>query len=110
MLMRTLVALTAIVAFGTSHGWADAYRRQGILQGIITRHHHHAQMARYQQQPVAPAPYDGPTLVLHPASNIACNTPFRSTRALACDQPVWVYGSPCEIDLGLGRYRSCDWR
>jgi hypothetical protein len=45
---------------------------------------------------------------LHPASNIACNTPFRSTRALPCDQPVWVYGSPCEIDLGLGRYRSCN--
>ena len=55
-----------------------------------------------------PAPYAGPTLVLHPASNIACNTPYRSTRSLPCDQPVWVYGSPCEIDLGLGRYRSCD--
>ena len=40
--------------------------------------------------------------------NIACDTPFRSTRALPCDQPVWVYGSPCEVDLGLGRYRSCD--
>jgi len=53
-------------------------------------------------------PYDGPTLVLHPASNIACDTPFRATRALPCDQPVWVYGRPCEIDLGLGHYRSCD--
>jgi hypothetical protein len=56
----------------------------------------------------SPVPYAGPTLVLHPASNIACNTPYRATRALPCDQPVWVYGSPCEIDLGLGRYRSCD--
>jgi hypothetical protein len=46
--------------------------------------------------------------VMHPANNIACNTPYRSTRALPCDQPVWVYGRPCEIDLGLGRYRSCD--
>jgi hypothetical protein len=55
-----------------------------------------------------PAPYGGGRLVLHPASNIACMTPYRSTRALPCDQPVWVYGSPCEVDLGLGRYRSCD--
>jgi hypothetical protein len=56
----------------------------------------------------SPTPYSGPTLVLHPASNIACNTPYRATRPLPCDQPVWVYGRPCEIDLGLGRYRSCD--
>jgi hypothetical protein len=55
-----------------------------------------------------PAPYDGPTLVLHPAHNIACDTPYRSTRALPCDQPVWVYGRPCEIDRGLGRYQACD--
>jgi hypothetical protein len=67
---------------------------------------HH--LRRYHSQPApASAPYAG-TLVLHPASNIACDTPYRATRALPCDQPVWVYGSPCEIDLGLGRYRSCD--
>ena len=52
--------------------------------------------------------YGGGRLVLHPASNIACMTWDRATRALPCDQPVWVYGSPCEIDLGLGRYRSCE--
>src|SRR6266481_1364953 len=102
MLMRTVVALASILAFGTGHGWADDYKAP------TSRHHRHAQIARYQAQPVSPAPYNGPTLVLHPASNIACNTPFRATRALPCDQPVWVYGSPCEIDLGLGRYRSCD--
>ena len=28
--------------------------------------------------------------------------------AIPCDQSVWVYGSPCGVDLGLGRYRSCD--
>jgi hypothetical protein len=97
MLMRTIVALAAILAFGTSNGWADAYKSR--------RHHHRAHIV--QDEAALPPPYYGGTLVLHPASNIACNTPFRSTRALPCDQPVWVYGSPCEIDLGLGRYRSC---
>ncbi|SIN90136.1 hypothetical protein SAMN05443247_00577 [Bradyrhizobium erythrophlei] len=106
MLMRIVVALASLVAFGTSQGWADAYK----APKNYTRHHRHAHVVRYQQQPVAPVPYDGPTLVLHPAQNIACDTPFRATRALPCDQPVWVYGSPCERDLGLGRYRSCDGR
>jgi len=106
MLMRIVVALASLVAFGTSQGWADAYK----APKNYTRHHRHAHVVRYQRQPVAPVPYDGPTLVLHPAQNIACDTPFRATRALPCDQPVWVYGSPCERDLGLGRYRSCDGR
>jgi hypothetical protein len=95
MLMRTIVTLTAVLALGTSNALADAYKSR--------RHHHRA----YIDEIASPPPYYGATLVLHPASNIACNTPFRSTRALPCDQPVWVYGSPCEIDLGLGRYRSC---
>jgi hypothetical protein len=98
MLMRTIVTLAAILALGSSPGWTNAH----------TRHHRHAYMVRYQEQPVLPAPYGGGRLVLHPASNIACNTRDRATRALPCDQPVWVYGSPCEVDLGLGRYRSCD--
>ncbi len=100
MLMRTIVALACVLAFGTSNGFADSYKAR--------RHHHQAYVAGAEPPLVPPAPYRGPTLVLHPASNIACNTPYRSTRALPCDQPVWVYGSPCEIDLGLGRYRSCD--
>ncbi len=104
MLMRTIVALasvpTLVLALGTSNGFADVHKTR--------RHHHHARVFR-DVPPAGPiAPYGGPTLVLHPASNIACNTPYRATRALPCDQPVWVYGSPCEIDLGLGRYRSCD--
>jgi hypothetical protein len=97
MLMRTIVTLAAIVALGSSNGWADAHKAR--------RHHHGAYIVR--DGSALPPPYYGGTLVLHPASNIACNTPYRATRALACDQPVWVYGSPCEIDLGLGRYRSC---
>jgi len=101
MLMRTIVTLAAILALGSSNGWANAHK--------APRHHRHAHMVRYQERPVLPAaPYGGGRLVLHPASNIACDTPYRATRALPCDQPVWVYGSPCEIDLGLGRYRSCD--
>jgi hypothetical protein len=97
MLMR-IVALAIALAFGTSTGWADGYK--------APRHHRHADIIRYQEQAVAAPPYSG-TLVLHPRSNIACDTIYRSTRALPCDQPVWVYGNPCEIDLGLGRYREC---
>jgi hypothetical protein len=100
MWMRTVVALVAVLAFGASNGFADGQKAR--------RHHHHAHAVGAEPPVVPPAPYGGPTLVLHPASNIACNTPYRSTRALPCDQPVWVYGHPCEIDLGLGRYRSCD--
>jgi hypothetical protein len=54
-----------------------------------------------------PAPYGG-TYLLHPAHNIACDTRYRSTRALPYDQPVWFYGNVCEIDLGLGFYRPCE--
>jgi hypothetical protein len=101
MLMRIIVAFASILAFGTGNGFADAYK---------ARRHHHAEVVRAAPPVVATAPYDGPTHVLHPASNIACDTSYRATRALPCDQPVWVYGSPCEVDLGLGRSRSCDWR
>ena len=102
MLTRTVVALASVLTFGAGHGWAaDASK--------APRHHHrHAYIVQEDALIIPPAAYGGGRLVMHPASNIACNTQFRSTRALPCDQPVWVYGSPCEIDLGLGRYRSCD--
>jgi hypothetical protein len=99
MLMRTIVALAAVLALGTSNGWADAHKLQ--------RHHHRAYIVQHEPDIAAWGP-NGGRLVLHPASNIACNTRYRSTRAIPCDQPVWVYGSPCEVDLGLGRYRPCD--
>jgi hypothetical protein len=99
MLMRTIVTIIAVVVLGTSSGFADAHKGR--------KHRHHTRVVRDEVRTVLPAPYGG-RLVLHPAQNIACNTIYRSTRALPCDQPVWVYGSPCEIDLGLGRYRSCD--
>jgi hypothetical protein len=97
---RIIITLVAVLALGISHGFADEQK--------VRSHHHHAKIVRGEPAIVPSAPYSGPTLVLHPANNIACNTPYRSTRALPCDQPVWVYGSPCEVDLGLGRYRSCD--
>jgi len=101
MLMRTIVTLAALLAFGAGNGWANAHK--------LPRHHRHARIGADEPQIVAPPPYYGGRLVFHPASNIACNTPYRAARALPCDQPVWVYGSPCEVDLGRGRYRSCDW-
>ena len=114
MLMRTIVALAVVLVFGTGNGWANGHK--------APRHHRHPHIVRYEVPIVR---YEGPfvrhevpdvlavspaggRLVAHPASNIACMTPYQSTRALPCDQPVWVYGSPCEVDLGLGRYRSCD--
>lgn len=100
MLMRTIVTLAAILVLGTGNALADAYKAR--------RHHNRTYVNQDEAPIVPPAPYRGGRLVLHPASNIACNTRDRATRALPCDQPVWVYGSPCEVDLGLGRYRSCD--
>jgi hypothetical protein len=99
MLMRTLITLAAVLALGSSQGWADGHK--------IHRHHHRAYIVQDDPE-IAARSSNGGRLVLHPASNIACDTKYRSTRAIPCDQPVWVYGSPCEVDLGLGRYRSCD--
>jgi hypothetical protein len=100
MLMRTIVTLAALLALASSNGLASAHK--------VRRHYHHTVIGAEQAQVVAPPASYGGRLVLHPANNIACMTRDRATRALPCDQPVWVYGSPCEVDLGLGRYRSCD--
>ena len=94
MSIRFILLLAALLTVGADVASAKSRHWQGHRRATIVE--------------PAPAPYAGPTLVLHPANNIACNTPYRATRPLPCDQPVWVYGSPCEIDLGLGRYRSCD--
>jgi hypothetical protein len=95
MLTRILLLLAAFSMLATSAVSAKSHhvRRHPVQAAVV--------------EP-SPAPYNGPTLVLHPAHNIACDTPYRSTRALPCDQPVWVYGRPCEVDRGLGRYASCD--
>jgi hypothetical protein len=63
---------------------------------------------RHVLQPAVNVGFAGGRLVEHPANNIACNTRDRPSRAIPCDQPVWIYGSPCEIDEGEGFYRDCD--
>jgi hypothetical protein len=99
MWIRRTVALMTAVAFGcVSTETANAH---------WSRHHRGTHALSYVSKPAEQAAHFGGRLVLHPASNIACMTPFQSTRALPCDQPVWVYGSPCEVDLGLGRSRPC---
>jgi hypothetical protein len=95
MLVRFILLLAALLTVGIDVAQAKSRNSKG-------------QRAAAAIVGPPPRPYDGPTLVLHPAHNIACDTQYRSTRDLPCDQPVWVYGSPCEIDLGRGRYRSCD--
>src|ERR1700730_9425539 len=101
MWMRRSVAWATAVALGcASTGAADAHRSKP--------HHHRALVVQDGGQWTQPVTNYGGRLVLHPAHNIACMTRYSATRAVPCDQPVWVYGSPCEVDLGLGRYRSCD--
>jgi len=97
MLMRAILLPPGLLALAA--GTASARPHHG------PRHHHlRAAIVR-----AAPPPESfGGRLVQHPAWNIACMTRDRATRALPCDQPVWVYGKPCEIDLGQGYYRSCD--
>jgi hypothetical protein len=94
---RLLLATIAAVACCSTDVVADSHAKG-------SRHRHPAVVKSVR--PAEPA-FSG-RLVAHPAWNIACMTRDRATRALPCDQPVWVYGSPCEVDLGLGRYRSCD--
>jgi hypothetical protein len=97
MLLRIISIACALLLFVT--GTASATTQK------LRRHYHD-----YVVLPPDTGPVNrfGGRLVYHPASNIACDTRFRATRALPCDQPVWVYGSPCEVDLGLGRSRPCD--
>lgn len=47
-------------------------------------------------------------LVRHPAWSFACQSPYYYVGGMRCDQPIWVYGSPCEVDLGRGRWKPCD--
>jgi len=97
MLLRTILVISALLLFGIGNACAAAHK--------VRRHYHDYVVVVPDTGPVNQF---GGRLVYHPASNIACDTRFRATRALPCDQPVWVYGSPCEVDLGLGRSRPCD--
>ena len=97
MLLRAIPMMVAVLLLGAGCGPASAHK---------ARRHYHDYVVVVPD--TGPVNRFGGRLVYHPASNIACNTHYRATRAIPCDQPVWVYGSPCEVDLGLGRYRSCD--
>jgi hypothetical protein len=97
MLLRKTLLISALLLFGTANACATAQK--------VRRHYHDYVVVVPDTGPVNQF---GGRLVYHPASNIACDTRYRATRALPCDQPVWVYGSPCEVDLGLGRSRPCD--
>ncbi len=97
MQLRSTLAILVVLLFGAESASANGYKAR--------RHYHDYGVVELQAGPVNQF---GGRLVYNPAFNIACQTHYRSTRALPCDQPVWVYGSPCEIDLGLGRYRPCD--
>jgi hypothetical protein len=97
MQMRAMLAILVVFLYGAQSASANGYKAR--------RHYPEYVVAQPQ---IGPVNQFGGRLVYHPAFNIACQTHYRATRALPCDQPVWVYGSPCEIDLGLGRYRPCD--
>jgi hypothetical protein len=101
MTMPIGIALTA--AFAVSLGSA----------ALAADHHRDAKRGLrhvFAAAQVAPAPvptFGTGRLVMHPALNIACNTRGRGSQSAPCDQPVWVYGSPCEIDEGEGFFRNC---
>jgi hypothetical protein len=97
MLIRATLLVSALLLFGAAGASAGEHK--------VRRHYHDYVVVVPDTGPVNQF---GGRLVYHPASNIACDTRFRATRALPCDQPVWVYGSPCEVDLGLGRSRACN--
>lgn len=103
MPVRPSVIVAAILLIGS----ASAVLADGPAWNKKARHRHVHAAQVVAPLPPPPSVY-GARLVTHPAWNIACNTRDSGTRALPCNQPVWVYGSPCEISLGLGRYRNCD--
>ena len=86
-----------------------------LIVGLISpaqassRHKHKRHYLVVQSIPPQTNAFGG-RLVYHPALNIACDDVDRAYRAIPCNQPVWVYGSPCEIDLGQGASRLCDER
>lgn len=100
------IRITAVLATALVIGSASA----ALAEGNKTKKKNHAAAHAVQdgRQSVVPVSHYGGRLVSHPAHNIACNTPESGSRWLPCDQPVWVYGSPCEVDMGSRRTRPCD--
>jgi hypothetical protein len=99
MSMKIAIVLAASVAMAMSPAFAEGSRAK-------TKHHRHDWVAA---NAVESRTLPG-TQVLTPAWSFACQTPYYLSRSLPCDQPIWVYGKPCEVGLGLGRWASCDER
>jgi hypothetical protein len=91
--VRTITILAALLALGVDEALARS-------QNACRRH-------VWTFVEPAPARYSD-KYVLHPAQKIACDIRYRSSRALPSDEPVWVYGNVCEINLGLGFDRPCE--
>lgn len=102
MSIRIGVAAAAMLLFGSS----PAVLADGN-HGKTAHRHRQAHVVRYAQ-PVAPqAAFSGGRLVTHPAWTFACEGAYGPNRGPACDIPIWVYGSPCEVGIGWGRSRPC---
>lgn len=90
-------------------GLSAALLAVGLMSGASasSRYKHRHYYAVVQPMPPVYNAFGG-RLVYHPALNIACDDVDKAYRSIPCNQPVWVYGSPCEIDLGQGASRPCD--
>jgi hypothetical protein len=51
-------------------------------------------------------PADG-RQVNHPAWSFGCAEPDVAVRGIPCDEPIYVYGAPCEVGVGPGQSRPC---
>ncbi len=72
-----------------------------------------ANSVRYWQdqyvEPMQAAAPTGGRQVYHPAWSFGCAEKDVSERIIPCDEPVWVYGEPCEVGTGVqGQTRPCD--
>jgi hypothetical protein len=103
MILRIVPALAGILVWGcgVSAAGEDEYGK--------THRSRHARAARVEAVPPQSASPGG-RLVTHPAWTFACEGAYGPNRGPACDIPIWVYGSPCEVGIGWGRSRPCNGR
>jgi hypothetical protein len=88
----------------------------GFMCGVTTAAMAETGNIRYQQDaafyPPQQAAVAGGRQINHPAWSFACAERDVSERIIPCDQPIWVYGSPCEVGTGVqGQTAPCGgWR
>jgi hypothetical protein len=104
MFIRTGAAAAAVLLFGSF----PAVLADGD-HGKSAHRHRHARVL-YAEPVAPPAGFPGGRLVTHPAWTFACEGAYGPNRGPACDIPIWVYGSPCEVGIGWQRSRPCDGR